>query len=107
MSFNIRDYVSDDHIESIGEIATGQARIIQALSLDNSQKDKEIERLNKKLNIQEEKFKKWNKVLNDENHRLKNIIKEQKETIKELQEDIDILTSDDDNDSVWLENENM
>ena len=41
----MRDYVSDDHIENIGEIATGQARIIQALSLDNSQKDKEIERL--------------------------------------------------------------
>ena len=45
MSINIRDYVSDDHIESISEIATGQAKIIQALSLDNSQKDKEIERL--------------------------------------------------------------
>lgn len=29
------------------------------------------------------------------------------ETIEELQEDIDILTSDDDNDSVWLEEENM
>ena len=27
--------------------------------------------------------------------------------IKELQEDIDILTSDDDNDSVWLEKNNM
>ena len=45
MSFNIRNYVSDNHIESIGEIARGQANIIQALSLDNSQKDKEIERL--------------------------------------------------------------
>jgi len=45
VSINIRDYVSDDHIESISEIATGQAKIIQALSLDNSQKDKEIERL--------------------------------------------------------------
>ena len=50
MSFNIRDYVSDDHIESIGEIATGQARIIQVLTLDNSQKDKEIERLNNIIN---------------------------------------------------------
>jgi len=47
---NMRDYVSDDHIESIGEIATGQARIIQALSLDNLQKDKEIERLNNIIN---------------------------------------------------------
>ena len=46
----MRDYVSDDHIESIGEIATGQARIIQALTLDNSQKDKEIERLNDVVN---------------------------------------------------------
>lgn len=44
------DYVSDDHIESIGEIVSGQARIIQALSLDNSQKDKEIERLNDVVN---------------------------------------------------------
>ena len=50
MSFNIRDYVSDEHIESIGEIAKGQSRIIQALSLDNSQKDKEIERLNNIIN---------------------------------------------------------
>lgn len=32
-----------------------------------------------------------------------NIIKELNDTIKELQEDIDVLTSDDDNDSVWLE----
>ena len=29
------------------------------------------------------------------------------ETIEELQEDIDLLTSDDDNDSVWLEELNM
>ena len=29
------------------------------------------------------------------------------ETIEELQEDIDLLTSDDDNDSVWLEEMNM
>ena len=36
MSFNIRDYVSDDHIESIGEIAKSQSAIIQALSLENS-----------------------------------------------------------------------
>ena len=36
MSFNMRDYVSDDHIESIGEIAKSQSAIIQALSLENS-----------------------------------------------------------------------
>ena len=50
MSFNIRDYVSDDHVESIGEIVKSQSAIIQALSLDNSQKDKEIERLNNIIN---------------------------------------------------------
>ena len=36
MSFNMRDYVSDDHIESVGEIAKSQSAIIQALSLENS-----------------------------------------------------------------------
>lgn len=41
MNLNIRDYVSDNHIESTNEIATDK----QALLLDNSQKDKEIERL--------------------------------------------------------------
>lgn len=38
---------------------------------------------------------------------LKNLIKNQQELIKELQEDIDVLTSDDDNASVWNEEENM
>ena len=32
----MRDYVSDDHIESIEEIAKSQSAIIQALSLENS-----------------------------------------------------------------------
>ena len=35
------------------------------------------------------------------------MIHELEEKIKELQEDIDVLTSDDDNDSVWNEEENM
>lgn len=38
---------------------------------------------------------------------LKILIKNQQELIEELQEDLDILTSDDDNDSVWNEEENM
>lgn len=38
---------------------------------------------------------------------LKNLIKNQQELIEELHEDLDILTSDDDNDSVWNEEENM
>ena len=38
---------------------------------------------------------------------LKNLIKNQQELIKELQEDIDLFTSDDDNESVWNEEENM
>lgn len=50
MSFNMKDYVSDDHIESIGEIAKSQSAIIQALSLDNSKLEREIERLNNIIN---------------------------------------------------------
>ena len=42
MSFNMRDYVSDDHIESIGEIAKSQSAIIQALSLENSKLENPI-----------------------------------------------------------------
>ena len=43
------------------------------------------------------------KYLQKQLQQKENIIKELNDTIKELQEDIDILTSDDDNDSVWLE----
>ena len=43
MSFNIRDYVSDDHIESIGEIAKSQSAIIQALSLENSKLETQLQ----------------------------------------------------------------
>ena len=50
MSVNIRNYVSNDHIESIGEIAKSQSAIIQALSLDNSKLEREIERLNNIIN---------------------------------------------------------
>ena len=46
----IRNYVSNDHIESIGEIAKSQSAIIQALSLDNSKLEREIERLNNIIN---------------------------------------------------------
>lgn len=88
MSFNIRDHISDDHIESISEIATGQASIIQALSLDNSQKDKEIERLNKELKQEKIDFKEANDKCFElilENKRLNNIIKEVRESAnKEL-----------------------
>lgn len=35
------------------------------------------------------------------------MIHELEKKIKKLQEDLDILTSDNDNDSVWLEKENM
>ena len=55
MSVNIRNYVSNDHIESIGEIAKSQSAIIQALSLDNSKLEREIERLNNIIN----EFDKW------------------------------------------------
>ena len=43
MSFNMRDYVSDDHIESIGEIAKSQSAIIQALSLENSKLEAQLQ----------------------------------------------------------------
>lgn len=42
-----------------------------------------------------------------DNDKKVDMIHELEEEIKELQEDLDILTSDDDNDSVWLEKENM
>ena len=43
MSFNMRDYVSDDHIESIWEIAKGQSAIIQALSIENSKLENQLQ----------------------------------------------------------------
>ena len=43
MSVNIRNYVSDDHIESIGEIAKSQSAIIQALSLENSKLEQQLQ----------------------------------------------------------------
>lgn len=42
-----------------------------------------------------------------DNDKKVDMIHQLEEEIKELQEDIDILTSDDDNDSVWNEKENM
>ena len=79
MSFNIRDYVSDDHVESIGEIAKSQSAIIQALSLDNSQKDKEIERLNHIIDKQDRDITTLTKC----KIKLKYIINELEKWIKE------------------------
>ena len=88
MSINIRDYVSDDHIESISEIATGQAKIIQALSLDNSQKDKEIERLNELVKgLREERDYLFNKTTTESNYeieRLHTIIKEDRKLLEKI-----------------------
>lgn len=42
-----------------------------------------------------------------DNDKKVDMIHELEEEIKELQEDIDVLTSDEDNDSVWNEEENM
>ena len=58
MSFNMRDYVSDDHIESIGEIAKSQSAIIQALSLENSKLKSQLQQ---KENIIKEVREKVNK----------------------------------------------
>ena len=89
MSFNIRNYVSDDHIESIGEIARGQANIIQALSLDNSQKDKEIERLNNIINgieqfLEEIKDRVIMYSIDDDTYKTTNLYRDIKLKIKEL-----------------------
>ena len=65
MSFNMRDYVSDDHIESIGEIAKSQSAIIQALSLENS-------------------------ILQNQLQQKENIIKEVREYIEEHTEDVEL-----------------
>ena len=43
------------------------------------------------------------KIIEEKDKEIENLNK----LIKELQEDIDILTSDDDNESVWNEEENM
>lgn len=42
-----------------------------------------------------------------DNDKKVDMIHELEEEIKELQEDIDLLTSDDDNERVWNEEENM
>ncbi len=42
-----------------------------------------------------------------DNDKKVDMMHELEEEIKELQEDLDILTSDDDNESVWNEKENM
>ena len=69
MSFNMRDYVSSDHIESIGEIAKSQSAIIQALSLENSklqnqlqQKENIMKEVRKKLVNLNDKFKTINGI---------------------------------------------
>ena len=87
MSFNMRDYVSDDHIESIGEIAKSQSAIIQALSLENSklrnqlqQKEniiKEVrESAKRELKIAEENIKnskQWLDVEEEQEHAKRDI----------------------------------
>ena len=52
-------------------------------------------------------LKKYVASLLYDNDKKVDMIHELEEEIKELQEDIDVLTSDDDNDSVWNEKENM
>ena len=49
-----------------------------------------------------EQEEKYNKMLKKKNKEIKQL----KEKIKELERDIEILTDDDDNDSVWMEEYN-
>lgn len=52
---NIRNSVPNDHIQSISEIAKSQSSMIQLLTIEIQEKDKEISRLN---NIIDE-LEKW------------------------------------------------
>lgn len=57
----------------------------------------------KYVQLNEEGIDKVVKIIEEKDKEIENL----NELIKELQEDLDILTSDDDNDSVWNEEENM
>ena len=57
----------------------------------------------KYVQLNEEGIDKVVKIIEEKDKEIENL----NELIKELQEDIDILTSDDDNESVWNEEENM
>jgi len=57
----------------------------------------------KYVQLNEEGIDKVVDIIEEKDKEIENL----NELIKELQEDIDVLTSDDDNDSVWNEEENM
>lgn len=57
----------------------------------------------KYVQLNEEGIEKVVKIIEEKDKEIENL----NELIKELHEDIDVLTSDDDNDSVWNEEENM
>ena len=57
----------------------------------------------KYVQLNEEGIGKVIKIIEEKDKEIENL----NELIKELHEDIDVLTSDDDNDSVWNEKENM
>ena len=77
MSFNMRDYVSDDHIESIGEIAKSQSAIIQALSLENSKLQNQLqqkENIIKEVREYIENMKIWDIEQEDDMNKLLGIL---------------------------------
>ena len=80
MSFNMRDYVSDDHIESIGEIAKSQSAIIQALSLENSKLEAQLQQKENIIKGLDNTIENLEEVVEHK----ENIIKEVREKIKEL-----------------------
>ena len=57
----------------------------------------------KYVQLNEEGIEKVVKIIEEKDKEIENL----NELIKELHEDIDVLTRDDDNDSVWNEEENM
>lgn len=74
---NIRNSVPNDHIQSISEIAKSQSSMIQLLTIENQEKDKEIEQLKKELIDLQNRFDNLmeaHKICDEENERLNNII---------------------------------
>ena len=50
---NIRNYISSDHVMSVNEIVTSQAQMIQLLTIEINEKDKQINELQDKLEAYE------------------------------------------------------
>ena len=84
MSFNMRDYVSDDHIESIEEIAKSQSAIIQALSLENSKLENQLQQKENIINELDQVIIEFKKQIEEERKNYREIISNFVDKVKEL-----------------------